>query len=129
MLLRKIKEILNPPKSQDTPLSLTKGDIAKLKSLRGALGWKEYQALLDRLAALYGEQLLGKSDNNEIHFLRGSILALRRAGTIVDEIIQHMEGKDAERDRRAADDERRTELARRLATYGTPFWTESGGSV
>jgi len=129
MLIRKIKEILKPPPSTGIPLNITAGELERLKELRSSKGWQDYVRLLDRLSTLYGETLLGKSDNAEVHFYRGSILALRRAGTIIDEITRTMEGKDAESRKREHDSTVRRELQQRLATYGTPFWTGGSGAV
>jgi len=100
---------------------MTQADIANLKVLRSYDEWQQYQDLLDVVCKLYAEQMLVESNSEKLHYLRGLVSGIRRAGTLIDEI-------KLQETRRGADDARRDadrELGERranLALYGTDFY-------
>lgn len=121
-MIKKIRDILKP-KPITNPYGLKDGQIAKLKGLSTNTAFKDFQELLDSLCTLLAEGLLLESDEANLHMTRGYILGLRRAGTIVDEIINSLESADVGQRRDAAREQRERER-RRLATFGTGFWRD-----
>lgn len=121
-MLLKLKQLLNPEKPTSLPLNLRQEQLTQLATLRSYSEWEEYEALLDRLITYHNESLLLDRSEDNIHFQRGYIAALRRAGTIIDELIRSQEGKDAERTRRELRSDQHRAEQQRLATFGTPYW-------
>jgi hypothetical protein len=126
-MIKKIKDILKPPKTAHNPYGLKDGQIAQLKTLIARSEWKEFQSLLDLLCTFLAEGLLLELDERVIHQTRGYILGLRRAGTLVDEISTALEATDA-RERRDSIAEQRARERQQLAAYGTDFWRTYLGS-
>lgn len=124
-MLRKIKDLVHPPKPTKLPYGLKDSEYSKLKELVSHPHWKDYTSLLDTLATFLTEDMLSSSTTEAVMFYRSYIIGIRRAGTIVDEIIQNKEATDA-RSRPDPGRMARTAGERRNATYGTPFWDSSG---
>jgi hypothetical protein len=92
--LRAIHTYLFPPTRTGLPLNLTASALARLKHLQAQEGWSDYQNLLDSAISLYAEQLLSTDIDAEVHRLRGLILGLRKAGTLVTELIRQQDYED-----------------------------------
>lgn len=119
-LIQSIRNLLNPPKPTGIPFALHPEEFAILRELTTHEAWPTYQALLDKLITFHAEQLLATDADNEVHRQRGFILGLRKAGTLVTELIRQQEYEDVRRtklDRGASS--RDTERA--LAYYGTRY--------
>lgn len=125
MLLRKIKSIIRPKKRgpQDLPYELTPSEMARLIEIRGHPHWDIYLSLLDKLSSFLAEDMLRADSAENVLFYRSYLLGLRRAGTIVDEIIQRNEAKDARI--RESEDVRNwlRDESIAAATFGTPYWS------
>jgi len=124
-LLISIRDRLFPKKPSGLPYNLKPSELIALKNLHASADWPIYQSLLDTLVNFHAEQMLSAADTAEVHRLRGLILGLRKAGTLVTEIIRQQEYEDARRstsERTAAD----RDHERQLALYGSYF---GGGFV
>lgn len=123
MMLRKIRDIFRPPQPSGHPFGLTAPQVEALKRLSLEDDYHVWQDALDACVKLTSEQLLAAGDAFHLAKLQGTLLGLRRAGTLVDEVLQHEAHASAERSRinskPAVND-----AARRLATFGTPAWTD-----
>jgi len=115
-LITKIRTLLFPPKPTGLPYNLTPEQLSVLRELSSLQAWKVYQSLLDVQINLLAEQLLATGDD----VIRGNILGLRKAGTLITEILRQQDSEDARRTRtdRAAG-ERLAE--RELSLYGTRY--------
>lgn len=123
-LFQSIRSLLFPPKRTGLPLNITPNTLVALKNLQASADWPAYQSLLDSIINLYAEQLLSTDDDAAVHRLRGFILGLRKAGTLVTETIRQQEYEDAARtklDQRATAKRNDTELALYGTRYGTHY--------
>ena len=93
--LRNIRLYLWPPARTGLPLNLSASALTSLKTLHAQKEWSDYQNLLDSAINLYAEQLLASDSDAEVHRLRGIILGLRKAGTLVTELIRQQDYEDA----------------------------------
>jgi len=121
-MLHKIRDLIRPRKPTGFPYNLTDLKIERLRSLLGTKGHEELQKLLDYLSTLYAEALLQCRDDADIHYYRGLITGFRKAGTIVDEIVQEIDNNNARRADRADRDAARLTDARAAATFGSGYW-------
>lgn len=120
MLLKTLKSIVRP-KKQTEPFELAPSDLARLRDLRSHPHWDTYLKLLDKLTSFLAEDMLNTSDVQAVLHYRSAILGVRRAGTLVDELIKADEAKDArQRDREHT--RRNLDESRAIATFGTPYW-------
>jgi len=119
-LFIKIRTKLFPPKPSGLPYNLKPSDLIALKNLHASADWPIYQSLLDTLVNFHAEQMLSAADTAEVHRLRGLILGLRKAGTLVTEIIRQQEYEDARRSASERTDPDRVS-EQRLALFGTPY--------
>src|SRR5688572_23621461 len=89
---KRISEILRPTKAAETPaaweipLGLTPSEWDALKDLRASEAWEIYIRALDEAVKFSGEALLSASSNENLHFYRGMIQGMRKAGVILDEL-------------------------------------------
>lgn len=118
-MFKKIREILSPKQPTHNPYNLKDSELAALTELRSHPHWKYYIHLLDTLTTFLHEDMLASEDAN-LPFYRAQILGVRRAGTIVDELIQQEKAKDARTRERSNTDGR--DESRKLAAFGTPYW-------
>ena len=124
-IFKRISEILRPEKAAETPsawqipLGLTPNEWDTLKDLRTSEAFGVYVKTLDESVKFTGEALLGASTNENMHFMRGMIQGLRKAGTLLDELKQ---SEDAHLDQQRKHLPRDNSAARRVATFGSPAW-------
>ncbi len=121
--LRSLRALLWPPAHTGMPMNLSASSLAALKALHSQAAWQEYLSLLDSAISLYAEQLLASDNDAEVHRLRGLILGLRKAGTLVTELIRQQEYEDARRTKLNAGAAER-DAARAADLFGTRY----GGS-
>ena len=121
-LFRRIRDWLKPPPQTGLPLSLTQGDFNALRRLRGMEEYDVFLKVLDDRLKFIGDSLLASTDAYTDGLLKGQALGLKRAGTLVDEILLTQEHKvESERRQNDARDAR-AESSRKLGLYGTPAW-------
>jgi hypothetical protein len=122
-LFRDIKAFLEWRQNQvsvGNPYDLTEDDTEELIHLSFTKEWDFYTRLLDNAIYIEAENLL-TSPPELVEKLRGTILGLRKAGTILSQIAEEKEQRDARGRDRERDRESR-ELARNRNTFATPFW-------
>ena len=109
-------------KSEQPGWQPTRKQQQAAKTLYTTPEWPTYIELLDFLCKLYAEQLLSRNlVSEDVHYLRGYISGIRRAGTLIDEII-HQENQSGADDARERAERRAAERAK-LALYGTNWYT------
>lgn len=118
--LRTLRTYLFPPTRTGLPLNVTATQLVDLKTLHSQEAWASYQSLLDSAINLYAEQLLATSEDAEVHRLRGLILGLRKAGTLVTEIIRQQDFEDGQRNHTDSTGADRA-AERATALYGTRY--------
>ena len=124
-VFKRISEILRPEKLAETPsawqipLGLSPTEWDTLKDLRASDEFAIFQKALDESVKFTGEALLGASTNESLHFYRGLIHGLRKAGTLLDELKQ---SEDAYLNEQRKHLPRDDSSARRVATFGSPAW-------
>lgn len=123
--LRTLHDLLWPPARTGLALNLSASSLASLKVLHSQDAWQEYLALLDSAINLYAEQLLASDNDAEVHRLRGLILGLRKAGTLVTELIRQQEYEDARRTRIDTGATERS-ASRAADLFGTRYGGSSG---
>jgi hypothetical protein len=93
------------------PLGVTEQDLEALKALRAHPHWKHYVAVLERVAEAQASELASALPHDRYLFTCGSLTALRRVYTLVDDLLASasklQEMTDA-RQRNAADAAART---------------------
>lgn len=103
------------------PLGLSDAEVAALRALRSDDGYAVFLKALDGIIRLQSEGLLRPSARSAtVHFQRGQIAGLVRAGTLVDEVVKADDDRTAVR----AEAERRKRDAaagRAAALYASPF--------
>ncbi len=124
--LRSLRALLWPPVQTGMSMNLSASSLAALKTLHSHESWPAYLALLDSAINLYAEQLLVSDNDAEVHRLRGLILGLRKAGTLVTELIRQQEYEDARRTKLDTGATNRN-AARAADLFGTRYGG-SGGS-
>lgn len=123
MLLQTLRQWLGQEKDSPTHaplLGMREADVARLR-----LWWSDLDArqafleALDRQCNIHAEALLLARDSTDVHMQQGTIHGLRRAATLVDELIAAHEsakrsaaGRNAERDAEHA--------SRVVSLYGSP---------
>ena len=122
--LNTIRDLLKPPAVSKTsgefslPYNLTAGEWTALKRLTSHEGYPVLLKTLDATVKLRGEMILQTSSDSTLHFLRGFVSGLRKAGTIIEEIKQD-EARYAKQ-KEALTNVRKPE--RSTALYGSPGW-------
>lgn len=125
-LFTRLGDLLKPPQPYQTkeaftlPYGLSNEDWSKLKVLTSEDGWEVFLHTLDALAKLDGERMLTTSDDKVLHFLRGHVVGLRKAATLIEEIT-HTEHRFVTEHRRAPEPRARVRDGR-AALYGSPGW-------
>lgn len=120
-IFRKIRDILQPQPQLQRPFGLFAEQTQKLAELRLEDGWQVFQEVLDASVNINAEALLATRDAYSDTYLKGVITGLRKAGTLVDEIIAKTEENARAADRTAIRNQP-SPIARVAATYGTPAW-------
>ena len=123
-MFKKLRDLLTTvPLEQRKPF-LSPADTRQLELLTRHDGWDVLLRLIDRRTTLLGEEILFTPDIDRVLHLRGQVLGLREAATLVDKSLRQGEDFDAYRTRRDIDG---TDIDRRtqLATYGTEFFSRT----
>ena len=118
-MFKKLRELIRP-KEGILPFDLTPSELHALKEIRSHPQWGQYLSFLDKLTTFYGESMLQATKSEDVLFYRSYILGLRRAGTVVDELIKEEEARDARRKSGPTDLD--LTIKRAAATYGTPYF-------
>ena len=100
--LRSLHTMLFPPARTALPLNLSASALASLRYLHSQEQWSDYLKMLDSAINLYAEQLLSTDVDAEVHRLRGLILGLRKAGTLVTELIRQQDYEDGRKQQLAS---------------------------
>lgn len=118
---RKIAVWLDPNESQDILAGLTDEDTAALRALMATEEYELFLDVLDRQAMLVGESMLACSDTIRLHVLRGQVLGLRDAGSILNRIRDAADAQKGldERSRSAA---RSANDHKYAVGINTPYW-------
>lgn len=129
-IFRDLLEILKPtPQVQTTPpenmFGLGDAEILSLAELRATEEWPIFLKVLDCQSTLYGEAMLASVSVEKMWEMRGYILGLRRAGILVDEILQKQKESKTEDERRRSQQFRANDH-RATALYGTASWANAG---
>jgi hypothetical protein len=109
--------------ADQNPYELDEADIDNLEGLSFTKEWDFYTKLLDNDIHIQAEKLLTVQPEY-VERTRGFISGLRRAGTIIDQLLTEQEQKNARRRQREHSAERE-QSHRRAVTYGSPFWDTS----
>ena len=124
-IFKRISEILRPAPLAQTaaawqiPLDLTPGEWDALKDLRTSDEFAIFQKALDNSSIFVGEALLSASTDENLHYYRGFLQGLRKAGTLLDELSQSEAAYLNEQRKHLPRD---NSAARRVATFGSPAW-------
>ncbi len=106
-------------KPQEPTFNFTEAQLQELRSLVGEPGFDRFVDALDRLAKLSSEGFLAPSMNTDLlHYTRGYVAGLRKAATLVDEILAGATYRARLADAAATD----PSIARAAALYATPAW-------
>lgn len=124
--LHTIYQYLFPPKRTGLVLNLTAERLSALRELYSSPNWLIYQSALDSVINLYAEQLLSSDSDAEVHRLRGFILGLRKAGTLVTELIRQQDYEDARKQQLDAGTSER-ESEREASFFGTRYGHRPAG--
>ena len=117
----KLFSLFRPSPAPESPLGLTREQIHLLGVLKNTEEWGVYLEALARLVNIESEVLLSSQDAYHDTLRKGILLGLRRAASLVDEILTKAEQNEQQRNRA----EQRREYAdsiRKFALYGTPAW-------
>ena len=131
-LFARLRDILSPPKPSQTekgyqiPFGLTPPEWAALKSLKARPEWEIYLKALDECCIIHYENLLISAKDEPLHFYRGKVQGLRKAGTIVDEAVLNEAQWKHEQSQRNRPTER---TGRSLALFGSPAWSKPSESA
>lgn len=132
-MFKKIKDLFRsePSPSQTAgdgfslPYDLTEGQWRSLQSLAAQDEWDVWTETLDAAVNSIGEALLAADDTERVHFFRGYIQGLRKAGSLIDE-IRYKEEAHAENERKRTERSEPDALQRAAALLGTPAWGRDG---
>lgn len=118
-MLKSLRSLFKP-KAPD--YGFTKEEVKFLREIKSEPSFTILLDLCETLQEESAEALIGTTDSNQIHYLRGVIQGLRMPFLTIERLT---EDNDRERD-----PERKRELERQrtiLATYGTHFWRATEG--
>jgi hypothetical protein len=88
-IFRSVRDLLRSPPEHRTeaqfviPFGLTQSEWNALKSLPSHEGWDSYLQALDSVSKFIGDQLLQTSKDEALHFLRGTVVGIRKASTLI----------------------------------------------
>jgi hypothetical protein len=120
-VFRRLAEWLDPRNTRDIMSGLNRSHIRALKDLVLTEEWDVFIAVLDREQTLVGENIITCTDTNQLHQLRGHVLGLRDAASIVQRIVDaDEEGKKNDERRRSAAE--RSNDHKLTSVYGSPYW-------
>lgn len=103
---------------------LKRTQVPRLADLRAHNDWPLFMAALDNECNILGEAMLAARGDEAVNLTRGQVLGLRRALTLVDEIIAKEEEIARTLADRASIDARRAD-ATTTALYASPYWRPS----
>lgn len=119
-MFKRLRDIFAPPPAATGHShGLTQKQVEALTRLSVNADFLTFQEALDATIILQGEKLLATSDAFSLARLQGVLLGLRRAGTLVAEVLQSEQHAAADRKPAGRD----TASARRISTFGTPAWS------
>lgn len=126
-LFKRLAEIISPVAPQETvagfqiPFDLSPPQWDRLKALREHPDWPLFLRALDETTIFAGEAMVSGAKDESLHFYRGMVLGLRKAGTLLDEAVQHEQQWKND----AAQRTRRREPGdRNFALFGSPGWNK-----
>ena len=119
-LFRRIADILKP-KDEKRLFGLSDAEIRALKDLRGLDEWRVFLKVLDMQSTMEGEGMLASMDATATWLHKGRILGLRKAGFLIDEILQKESEKQVNDERRRYNEQHATDHVT-AALYGTAAW-------
>jgi hypothetical protein len=113
---------LRSQQPQAHPLDLSEKQVNALRSLRTNDDYAVFLKALDAYAKLQSDGLLRPSARNAtVHYLRGHIAGLIKAGTLVDEVVKAYDDR-ATAERESERRKRGRSAGRGAALYGSSFW-------
>lgn len=131
-LFRRLADIISPPKPIVSeagfvvPFGLTPSEWSSLKDLSTRPEWPIFLATLDFCVIVSAEQLLAAPKDESIHFHRGMVAGLRKAGTIIHEAIANENAwKNEQHQRSRVIDS----SGRNVALFGSPAWRKPSDSA
>lgn len=123
-MFQKLKNLLRPRAEQrgfKPLLGLSSQEIGVLKEFRHHDGYEIFLQALDVIVNLQGEVMLSTREDAIVHETRGHVLGLRRAATLIDEILIQEDADRTQRERRATNAEHAPD-PRNLSFFGSPSW-------
>lgn len=123
-MFKKIKNLLTPDTVREAsggfilPYGLSEGEWRKLKAFKASDEWPLYLGVLDALVKFNGESLLRTKVSEDVHFLRGFISGLQKAGSVIAEQEARETAFLIEKRRR----ENVPDTNRSAALFGSPAW-------
>ena len=130
-LFARLRDILSPPKPTQTekgyqiPFGFTPPEWEAFKALSDRPEWPLFLRALDEVAILTGEQMLISASDASLHFHRGMVTGVRKAGTIIAEAVLNEAQWKHEQSQRNRVTER---SGRSLALFGSPAWSKPSES-
>lgn len=115
-----------PPEKFVLPYDLKPEEFSQLRTLRHAEEWASFQRVLDEVVKLNGEILLVGKGDESLHFYRGLIHGIRKAATLIDEIIAAQTLHESEERKRKDAGNPRSNRTNALNTFGTSNWVARG---
>ena len=122
-MFRSIFELIDrirSPESSRPKYDLSEEDFKYLELLRDKKEFEVYLKAVDRQANFIADGLLASQDSYNDTLQKGILLGLRKAGTLVDEILQQRH--HAAESKRRRTDRGPDQLQRTAALFGSPAW-------
>ena len=108
------------------PYGLKPEEFSRLRTLRSSEEWTSFSSVLDEVVKLNGEILLAGGKNKQLHFQRGLIHGIRKAATLIDEIIAAQTLHDEQERKRKDAGNTSSTRNRTFTTFGSPNWSPRG---
>lgn len=125
--LLKIADIAGARQKKENPFAFSEREERAFAALSHSPEWRIYAEVLDKFCTLYAEEALAADATNR-DYRAGFASGIRRAGTLVDEILQKRDADErAERDRGKLE-HKRAELGR-LQHFGSRFYPAAGNGI
>lgn len=119
-MFKALAQLLDRTPTEERKPFLKDSELAALRVLLREDGWPVLHKLIERRVQQIGEEMLVTPDIDRLLHLRGQVLGLREAATLVDKALRQGEDFDAYKRRTEGSGGR---AARAVATYGTEFWS------
>lgn len=108
--------------SFQTPFNLSPAELARLRDLQASPDFSTYLEVLDKVAIINGDALLGAGDDASAHFYRGFLSALKLAMNLPSDILTKVESLER------SSPEQPDTRTRVISTYGTPYFRANVGA-